>query len=228
MLKNKKMIDLTVELYHGFPGWYFHPDVVYADHHLWWMNQYKYDLPCKGFSTKLLMISDHIGTHMDAQRHFYPEGQTTAQVPLEKMIGDAAFLDVSFRGADRTITVADLEKAEKQSGEPIRKGDILIVKAWPGKWGEGENFNLADGFEPDTADWMLSKGISVLGVDLATLDQQDRANTTHCKLLGEAIPVIENLNNLEQIQQSRFTFIAFPLKLRDGTGSPVRAVALVD
>ncbi|GHH98651.1 cyclase family protein [Neobacillus kokaensis] len=227
MFKDKKMIDLTLELYEGLQSWDIHPKVVLMDYHVWWMNKDRYEGDCQGFSTKLFAMTDHTGTHVDAQRHFYPEGDTIEKYPVDKMMGTAVLLDVSFRSIDQPISAKDLEKALEIANETIEEDDILIVSAWPHSRSHN-GFNTSPGLTPDAVNWLLEKKIKLFATDLATVDLQDMSRYAHCSLLKANIPIVENLINLEKIQQPRFDFIGLPLRLRGATGSPIRAVAFVD
>src|SRR5699024_913651 len=118
MFENKKVIDLTIELYDGFDSWIIHPKVVLMDHHMSWINKdrCKGD-ECEGFSTKIMMMSDHTGTHIDAQRHFFNEGDTIESYSPEKMMGEALFLDLSNRDIENPLDIIDFEEALIKQGE---------------------------------------------------------------------------------------------------------------
>jgi kynurenine formamidase len=224
----KKIIDLTLELYDGLQTWLIHPKVVLIDYHRWWLNKDKYQEPCQGFSTKLLTIVDHVGTHVDAQNHFFPHGKSAERIPLERMMGEAILLDVSFRGLNGPISSTHLEEGLRQSGDNVKEDDILIVRAWPHEWG-GDGFHESRGLTPDAVGWILEKNIKMFGMDLAGIDDPpNRKRDGHMKLLEKGIPVVENLINLDKIGQVRFYFIGLPLRLREATGSPIRAIAVIE
>src|SRR5699024_3128445 len=112
-------------------------------------------------------------------------------------------------------------------GEQIKEGDILIIKAWPFNRNH-EAFPSSPGLTPDAVHWLINKKIKLFATDLATVDHQDMYRTAHVNFLKRNILIIENLINLDSIKQSRFDFIGMPLKLKGGTGSPIRALAFVD
>lgn len=224
----RKILDLTVELYEGLQSWHIHPKVGMIDYHQAWMNKDRYKPPCQGFTTKLLTFVDHIGTHVDAKRHFFPEGETIEALPLDKMMGEAVLLDVSFRDLKGPVTLNHLQEGLKKSSEKIKPGDILIVRAWPHAWGI-EGFNESRGFTGDTVDWMLDKKIKMVGTDLAGIDDpEDGTRPVHYRLLKIGMPIVENLINLDKIGKARFEFIGLPLRIKGATGSPIRALALLD
>jgi kynurenine formamidase len=224
----KKIIDLTVELYDGLQTWYIHPKISMIDYHQWWMNKERYKPPCEGFSTKLITFVDHVGTHVDAQKHFYPKGDTIESLPLDRMIGEAVLLDVSFRDLSGPVTAMHLQEGLRRSCEKLNGGDILLFRAWPLEWGV-QGFNESRGLTSDAVDWILQKNIKMVGTDLAGIDDgEDWTRPAHCKLLKKGIPIVENLINLDKVGKSRFEFLALPLRLKGATGSPIRAVAVLD
>jgi len=224
----KKIIDLTLELYNGIETWEgVHPPVTMIEYHQSKINRYRNEQLSPGFDTKLLMMTDHTGTHVDAQCHLHPGGWTLEQLPLESMMGEAALLDASFRNLDEPITVDILEEALRRSKEDIKKNDILIVKGWPYEWGT-EGFQASRAMTGDTAEWILNKKVKLFGMDLPTVDdKQNPDKDLHVKLLKNNIPIMENLVSLEKIGKSRFYFIGLPLKIKGATGSPIRALALI-
>jgi len=227
-MSKKRILDLTLELYEGLQTWNIHPRVGIIDYHQAWINKARYKPPCQGFATKYLSFTDHTGTHVDAQRHFFPEGDTIEKLPLDRMMGEAVFLDVSFRDLKGPVNSDHLREGLKKSGEQIKPDDILIVRAWPLEWGI-EGFNESRGLTGDAVDWVMEKKIKMIGTDLAGIDDgEDWTRPVHYRLLAKKIPIVENLINLDKIKQSRFEFIGLPLRLRGGTGSPIRAIALLD
>lgn len=227
MLKDKKVIDLTLELYEGMQSWDIHPKVVLMDYHTWWLNKDRYEGDCNGFSTKLMAMTDHTGTHVDAQRHFYPEGTTIEGYSPERFMGEAVFIDVSFRDVDEPITTEILQKALDNKGETIQEDDILVVKAWP-RSRDDEKFPTSPGLTAEAVEWLIEQKIKMFATDLATVDFQDMSRPAHVELLKRNILIIENLVNLDEIKDPRFDFIGLPLRIKEATGSPIRAIALVN
>ncbi|MFD1708019.1 cyclase family protein [Siminovitchia sediminis] len=227
MFNGKKLIDLTLELADGERSWDIHPKVVLMDYHTWELNKYRYEGDCNGFSTKLMTMTDHTGTHVDAQKHFFPEGHSIETYPPEKFMGEAIYLDVSQRDIEKPISSKDLETALKKTDERLKENDILILKAWPYSR-DHERFSTAPGLTSDAADWIIENKCKMFATDLPTVDFQDMSRPVHVNLLKNNILIIENLVNLDKIQQSRFHFIGLPMKLREATGSPIRAIALLD
>ena len=223
-----KIIDLTLELYEGLQTWYIHPKVVMIDYHQAFLNKDRYVKPYEGFSTKLLTVVDHVGTHVDAPAHVFRGASTIESISLDKVMGDALLVDVSFRDLNGPITPALLDQALKQTGEKVKEGDILIMRAWPHAWG-AEGFHETRGMTAETVDWFFDHKFKMLATDLPTVDDSpDMRRLVHYRLLKEGVPIIENLINLDKIGRFRFNFIGLPLRIKGATGSPIRALALLD
>ncbi|WP_207956879.1 cyclase family protein [Rubrobacter tropicus] len=181
-----------------------------------------------------LTISEHTGTHMDAPLHFIPQGRAhygTDEIPLERLAGRAATIEATGFGAGDLLGVDHVEAWEREHGT-IERGDrVLIRYGWDERWAtgrEGRRF-LEDwpGLSGEAAEYLVGKGVALVGCDTMAVDAAGSPeNLAHHALLGNEVYVVENLKNLVRLPPFAF-FMAFPLKIKDGSGSPVRAVALV-
>ncbi len=224
----KNVLDLTLELEAGKQSWSIHPPVTLVPYHQSAINRWRNGHVCPGFDTKLMMMTDHTGTHVDAQSHFHPDGCSVTEMPLSSLMGEALFLDISRPTQGKPFTVEDINQKLNEINETIKPHDILLFKCWHDAWGVGEKFNSADAFVGEVADFLLEKQIKLLGTDIPTVDDATNPDKDlHVKLLGNNTPIIENLINLEKISVSRFQFMALPLRLKGATGSPVRALAFL-
>lgn len=223
-----RVIDLSLELHDNMSTHPAHARCVvleFANHQF---TAPRFAPPCRGFASKILMFSDHIGTHVDAPFHYFPEMGTIESVKPDQLIGSAVYLDLSPKRADQPITPEMLETAERDAGVRVEHGDILLFRAWPGHHMDDGFFQCA-GLNGAAADWAVARGIKVLGCDLATPDDpRDMTRPVHLALLGRGILIIEELGNLEQLAVPRFQFVGLPLKVRGATGSPIRAVAILE
>ena len=222
------IIDLTLELEDGTSTHPAHARCVvleFANHKF---TAPRFQAPCRGFASKVLMFSDHIGTHVDAPYHYFPDKETIEAVKPEQLIGSAVCLDLSAKRPEEPITPAMLEAAERQAGMQVGKGDILLFRAWSGHHTD-EGFFQCAGLNGAAADWAVARGIKVLGCDLATPDDpRDMTRPVHLALLGRSILIIEELANLDRLPAFRFQFVGLPLKIKGATGSPIRAVAIIE
>ena len=181
-----------------------------------------------------LTISEHTGTHMDAPLHFIPDGPThygTDKIPLDRLMGRAATVPVTDLGPGDLLT-ADRVRAWEGEHGPIEAGDkVLLRYGWDQRWAtgpEGRRF-LEDwpGLSGEAAEYLVEKGVYLVGCDTMAVDAGGtQENPAHHALLGNEVYVVENLKDLDRLPPFCL-FMAFPLKIRDGSGSPVRAVALV-
>ena len=181
-----------------------------------------------------LTISEHTGTHMDAPLHFVAEGPVhygTDEIPLERLAGRAATIETTDLGIGDLLGVDHVKNWETEHG-PIERGDrVLIRYGWDERWAtglEGRRF-LDDwpGLSGEAAEYLVGKGVSLVGCDTVAVDAAGSfENPAHHALLGNEVYIVENLKNLDRLPPFSF-FMAFPLKIKGGSGSPVRAVALV-
>lgn len=223
-----RIIDLTLELADGMQTHPAHARCVVIEFASHGATAPRFRPPCVGFASRILMFSDHIGTHVDSPFHFIPTGGTIEAVPLERLIGPAIWLDVSEKPPDQPVTPAMLEAAERRAGATVQPGDILLVRAWPAHQTR-EGFLKCAGLGREAAEWTVVRGIKALGCDLASPDDpKDLTRPVHMILLGQGIPIMEHLAHLETLPAPRFQFVGVPLRIRGATGSPIRAVAIFD
>jgi kynurenine formamidase len=187
-----------------------------------------------GFSYRacLLIMSDHASTHLDAHCHFDPDpsAATIDQLPLDLCCGEAICIDLSHLPPRAGITVADLEESLSRDGLELQQGDIVLL--YTGHYertaGTPEYLTEFPGLEPESARWLIEQGTKVFGNQAMSVDVPERyAFPVHqvCRELG--VTHFENIGPLAAVAGKRFTLFAFPLKIIDGTGSPVRLVAAV-
>lgn len=225
-----RLVDLSLEISDGAQSHGVHARTTVMDYVTHAFSAPRYRPPCRGFASKLLIMSDHAGTHVDAPYHFIESGATIDRVPPETLLGPAVLLDVTGRvPPGRPAAAADLEALCRERGLTVNPGDIALLRVWRGRWGE-PGFHEAKGPDESAAQWLLDRGVKAMGIDLPYFeaDLADLRRPLHMLALGRGVPLVENLVNLEQIGRDRFTFIGLPLPIRGATGSPVRAVALVE
>ncbi len=181
-----------------------------------------------------LTISEHTGTHIDAPLHFVPEGPAsygTDGIPLDRLAGRAATVDATHLGPKGLLEVDHVEAWEREHGPLEPRDRVLIRYGWDERWSigpEGRRF-LEDwpGLSGGAAEYLVEKGVSLVGCDTMAVDVAETVeNPAHHALLGNEVYVVENLKNLDRLPPFSY-FMALPLKIQGGSGSPVRAVALV-
>jgi len=181
-----------------------------------------------------LTMSEHTGTHMDAPLHFISGGPAhygTDEIPLDCLAGRAATIEATDLGAGGLLGVGRIEAWEEEHG-PIEAGDrVLIRYGWDRRWTTGPERRhfLEDwpGLSGEAAEYLVGKGVSLVGCDTLAVDAAvSTENPAHYALLGSEVYIVENLKNLDRLPPFCL-FHAFPLKIKGGSGSPVRAVALI-
>lgn len=222
-----RIVDLTHQVHPGLAH-FIHPPLVVIDYHQRRWNRASFEPPATGFDTKLVMMVDHFGTHVDAPSHIHEGAASIEALPLESMIGEAVVIDVSDRPADTVITPAHLQAALKRRGARLERGDIVLIRAWPGPW-LADGFYQCRGIDGDATDWLIEQGAKAVGIDLATLDdllERDPTRPAHVRLLRRNIPIMENIADLNMIRSPRVQFFGVPLRIEGLTGSPIRALAI--
>src|SRR4051812_27676596 len=106
-----KLIDLSLEIYDGLRSYTSHPPIAIAEESTFENSGHRYVAPCEGFESRMLKMSDHSGTHIDAPLHFMRDGESTAEMDLSKAYGEAVLLDVSdFKDPFQAVTREMLEE----------------------------------------------------------------------------------------------------------------------
>jgi kynurenine formamidase len=228
-----KLVDLSREIHHKMARLPNHPAIIittFGTHdEVREADGYKFSS-----ATMSLALGDHAGTHVDAPCHFDPRPGAASidQVPLENYFLDAVCLDLAHKPLKSDISIEDLEKAEAAAGVTIGKNDMVLLHMDFFRRCHGTEGYLTDfpGLTKKSATWLGRKGIAMFGVEAVSPGRPGRNNfEVHhvCRDLG--FTHVEGLVNLDQlVGKGRFKFIGFPLKIRGGTGSPIRAVAMFD
>lgn len=185
-------------------------------------------------ATMVLHMGDHGGTHVDAPIHFdaRPGAKTIDEMPLETFFTEAVCLDLTHVPDRTDITIAHLEAAEKAAGVEIRKGDTVLLYTGFYARAAGTEGYITDfpGLTKESATWLGAKGITAFTVESVSPGRPGRNNfEVHhvCRDMG--FTHYEGVVNLDKVVgKGRFRFIALPLKIAGGTGSPVRACAILE
>ncbi|WP_010229663.1 cyclase family protein [Gillisia marina] len=202
----------------------------------------------KGFyyAANNFATAEHGGTHIDAPIHFAENGQTVDEIPLSNLIGDAIKIDVSenaIANPDYLISIEDIKTWEEENGK-IKVGSIILLetgfsKLYPDKLkylGTEERGEEAvkklhfPGLAPEAAKWLVkNRNIHAIGIDTPSIDYgQSQDFESHITLLSKNIPAFENLTNLDKLPSKDFKVIALPMKIKGGSGAPLRIVAIIN
>jgi len=209
-----QIIDLTQEIDEStqvFPG---SPKVSL----LQWSNYESHK-----FASEVIFCSTHIGTHIDAPYHFKRDGCTVESISLDKLVvRDKIKVLRIEKKDDEKIEIDDLDNQQ------IMKNDsILINTDWSKYKNMDKYFTKSPGLSKAAAEYLAKIKINLVGIDSPNIDPaSDREFSSH-KIFSESnTPILENLTNLDKLLNKKFTLIALPLKLKNCSGSPIRAVAI--
>ncbi len=204
------------------------------------MTEKGYYYTANSFST-----AEHGGTHLDAPVHFARGMPSVEKVSLERLVAPAVLVDVEVKAKgnpDYLVHVDDFAEWEQKNGT-IKAGQILLLRTGWGKYYPDKEKYLgtaergADavaklsfpGLDPAAAKWLVAhRKISAIGLDTASIDRgKSELFEAHQILFAAGIPVFENVANLDQLPETGFEVIALPMKIKGGSGAPLRIIAIV-
>lgn len=227
-----KLIDLTQEIYEGMPLFGIHQKTFFMTNQTHEENQKATGSNTLGFYARNMLISEHCGTHSDAVVEYKPGGATMENMPLDYYWGSAICLDFSHKRYPEYIEIKDFEEALRKADLEVQKGDIVLMYTgnYNRNYGTDAYTDRYTGISYDAAKWLADKGVVNIGVDAPAIDQTpDDLDFSGHLVCGEYdITNTEHLCNLDQVAGKRFLYFGLPLRIRGGTGSPIRAVALVE
>jgi kynurenine formamidase len=180
---------------------------------------------------KYLGMVEHTGTHVDAYFHMDPDGDTIDRMPLDLFFGKAVCLDLTHIPDLGEITVEELEAAERAAGVRI-DGHIVLINTGLHRrhYPDPVIFDVNPGLTAEATHWLADRGSRMHGTEGPSTDTMStNLFPSHRACRDRGLTHYEWLVNLEElVGVGEFTFFGVPLKLHEGTGSPVRAFALVD
>ncbi len=190
--------------------------------------------------------AEHGGTHIDAPIHFSKDRNSVDEIPLERLIGQGVVIDVSEKCAadpDYLVNKGDFVAWEKAHGIQLNDFIVLIRTGFGKYWPDRLKYLGTDergpdavpklhfpGLHPDTAKWLVeNRSIKAIGLDTPSIDYgQSTDFMSHVILYEQNIPAFENVANLGQLPEKDFTVIALPMKIKGGSGGPLRIIAMLN
>ena len=172
-----------------------------------------------GANVSFIRFGSHTGTHADAARHFFDDGQTVDTIPLERLIGPALLL--SFPDDLRAVTAADLQKHDIKGHTRIllrtRNSALLSQQQFVRDY-----TYLA----PDGAQYLVDNGVELVGIDYLSIEQfLSGHHKTHRTLLERSVVILEGLD-LSVPAPGEYELICLPLRIEGCDGAPARAVLI--
>ncbi len=213
-----RLIDLSHPLEHGQLNFPFDPKIAVVAHNT---------VASIGYNITQISLSTHQGTHLDVPYHFYDDGKTVDQVPLDRFYGPAALVDLAPGRCLAAKTPITLEMLAPQAAKFQAGAKVIYRTGWDRTFGTPECFSDFPTLTLEAARWIASRRIGLLGMD--TMTPSTEWKEVHHALLdkGVEIVIVEGLTNLDKVPE-RFTFAGFPLNIKGRDGSPIRAVAIVE
>lgn len=183
-------------------------------------------LEVEGWNATTLSLYSHCGTHMDAPKHFLTDGETLDKQDLSVCIGPATVVNLAPAQPKQLITVDHLGDLAKSIGA----GDRLLFRTdWHKRYGTPEYRNELPRISHDLATWLVERRVAMIGVEppsVADVNNKQELTEVHQTLFRGNVLIVEGIANLDQLQSPTVDFIALPLHISGGDGSPVRAIAI--
>lgn len=208
-----RLVDLSLDIYDRAPTFWPDPKTAVIPH-----------LTVQNLSYNItqLVMSTHLGTHLDAPYHFFDDGRTVENLDIRRGFGPAWVLDFNHKAPKEEITVADMQRY----AERVTPGCRLIFRTgWDKQFPHPPYFSDQPYLGTALCQWLVEKGVAAIALDMPTVHPADYV-TTHHLLLRPEVLIIEGLTRLEQLHSEQVVLCALPLRIRGRDGSPCRAVAI--
>lgn len=189
--------------------------------------------------------AEHGGTHLDSPIHFAEGKKTVDQIDIGQLVAPGVKIDVSAKAAgnvDYQITTEDIQAWESANGKIPEWAIILFQTGFATRWPDKKTYLGTDqkgpdavkdlhfpGLHPDAAKWLIeNRKFKAVGLDTASIDYgQSTKFETHVALMTNNIPALENVGDMSKLPAKGFHIFAFPMKIKGGSGGPLRIAALV-
>ncbi len=195
------------------------------------------------YSAYSFCAPEHGGTHLDAPVHFAEGARATEEVPLSQLVAPGVVIDVSTKAAadpDYRLNVADVRAWEALHGAIPAGAIVLLRTGWASRWPDRKRYLGDDtpgdasrlhfpSFGPEAAELLVrERKVGALGIDTASIDYGPSADfAVHQVAAAANVPGLENLARLDQLPETGAWIVALPMKIRGGSGGPLRAVAIL-
>jgi kynurenine formamidase len=197
------------------------------------------------YAANNFFTSEHGGTHIDAPLHFAKGRLPVDEIPLQTLMGHAVVVDVvraADANADYQVAVSDFTAWESEHGRLPPDAIVLIRTGFSKRWPDALRYlGTAErgpeavsklhfpGLHPDAARWLVeSRSVKAVGIDTASIDYgMSSLFQTHRLLFDRNVPAFENLTALDRLPARGAIVIALPMKIKGGSGAPLRAVAVL-
>lgn len=197
------------------------------------------------YTANSFCAAEHGGTHLDAPVHFAQGMPSVDEIPLERLVASGSLIDMRARAAadrDYLVSVQDILNWEKKNGR-IAPDTILLLRTGWGKFYPNRKEYLGTdrrgpeaiaelhfpGLDPSAARWLVAnRKIAAIGIDTASIDRgQSQLFESHQILFKAGVPALENVANMDELPAKGFELVALPMKIKGGSGSPLRIIAIL-
>ena len=177
-----------------------------------------------GFSERQIIMFSHTGTHLDVPAHIFPNGDSLSGISADHFYGTALKLTISH---GKEISIHFIEERIQLLGKP---DFIIFATGWDKFWNSEKYFSDFPLPPSEIFEYLGNSIIKGIGIDAISIDLIENTKLqNHQLILSKGKIIVENLTELWQLpDDSLFDFYCFPLKIQDGDGSPVRAVAKIN
>jgi kynurenine formamidase len=230
-IDSTKIVDLTHELAAGIPDFHEGNDGF----------EYRsvYTVKKDGYANGYFSTPEHYGTHIDAPSHFIDGGASIDQLSAKDLIVPLVVIDVReevSKDPDYCLTVKKIRSFEEAGKIPDHSA-VLLLTGWSKRWSNPVDYRNTDSsgtmhypaFSKESADFLVNeRGVAYLGIDTLSLDPGiSHDYPVHKLTLAKGIHLIENLDSLSELPARGALLFCGPLRIKGGTGSPARVVALL-
>lgn len=195
------------------------------------------------YAANRFATAEHGGTHLDAPRHFAEGRHTTDQIEPERLVGEAAVIDVRDKCAANPVyevTADDFVAWEEAHGRQLVGVIVLLRTGWSERWGDRAAYLGTDvkgpeavpllrfpGLAPEGAKWLVEhRRVKAVGIDTASIDHgPSTLFGSHVMLCKADTPIFENLAGLDPLPEEGAFVVALPMKIAGGSGGPLRVLA---
>ena len=206
-----RILDISVPISPELTVWPGDPGIV--------LEQYRAIANGNTSTDSRLACSVHSGTHVDAPAHFFENGATVEQLPLDVLIGKATVVEI----LNDDLITPEIMEAQVLPAETKR---LLFKTKNSALWSDPDHQFNPDfvALSAESASWMADKGIKLVGIDYLSIQPfKDAEPLTHRILLEAGIIILEGLN-LQGVNSGEYQLICLPLKLAGSEGAPARAI----
>ena len=176
--------------------------------------------------TEMQMVV-HIGTHVDAPRHFFMDGPAFHEIPLDRLSGPGIVARIDDKPADGVISAEDLKRASPL----LQRGDIVVVDTGWARHAGTEQYHDHPYLSTEAAEWLVDQGVKLVAFDVPTPDLPVNRRPAgynwpaHHVLLSRGILISENVTGLDGLAGQRMEFVFLALNIEDSDGAPARVLA---